>query len=417
MSTTFRALANPHYRTYAIGGVISNVGTWMHRIGQDWLVLQLTGGSAIALGVTTGLQFLPFLLFSIVAGVVADRVAKVRLLQFTNVASALPAAALGALAVTGHATEWHVYVIAFISGTAAAFDAPARHSFVPELVTREELPNAVGLNGASFNSARIIGPGVAGLLIAWFGGGGDAAGWVLLLNAVSCVAPVVALRRIERSLGARAAGSREPKRIREGFRYLAGRRDLLLVLAVMFVAATFGLNFQMTSALMATQVYGKGPGEFGLLGTLMAVGSLAGSLVAARRTTPRRRTLVVGAILFGAADVAAGLMPSYVAFAVMAPVIGLTALTMITSASAYLQLSTAPAMRGRVTAVYMLVFMGGTPLGAPLIGWVGALWGPRWSLIGGGALTMIGVALAVACLHRPATLGVRRSRAGQRAAS
>lgn len=402
MSPTFKALHNRNYRRYAAGGVISNTGTWMHRIGQDWLVLQLTGGSAVALGVTTALQFLPFLLFSIGAGLVADRLPKVRLLQATNLAMALPAALLGVLAITGHAQVWQVYLIALVGGVAAAFDAPARQSFVPELVGSGDLANAVGLNSASFNLARIVGPGLAGMLIAALGGGAVAAGWVLLLNAVSFVAPITALRRIEASLGSgRKVASRQKAQIRAGFAYVAGRRDLVLIMAVMFFAATFGLNFQLTSALMATEVFGKGATEFGLLGTTMATGSLAGALLAARRTTVRRRTVVVAAVAFGLAEVVAGLLPTYWSFAVFTPILGITAMTMITSANTYVQLWTDSAMRGRVSALYMLVFFGGTPLGAPIVGWVGEHWGGRWTLIGGGALTVIGVVVSVLLIHRP----------------
>jgi MFS family permease len=398
----FQSLRNRNYRRYALGGVISNTGGWMHRIGQDWLVLQLTGGSAMALGVTTALQFLPFLLLSITAGVVADRMSKVRLLQFTNLAMALPAAVLGALAITGHAQVWQVYLLALVGGTAAAFDAPARQSFVPELVEPGDLPNAVALNSASFNLARIVGPGIAGALIAAFGGGASAAGWVLLVNAVSFIAPIAALRRIESTLSVPPpTGSREKGQIKAGFAYVAGRRDILLIMAVMFFAATFGLNFQMTSALMATEVFDKGATEFGLLGTTMATGSLVGALLAARRTTVRRRTVVLAALAFGCADIVAGLMPSYLTYAAVTPIIGITALTMITSANTYLQMSTDADMRGRVTSLYMLVFLGGTPLGAPIVGWVGEHWGARWTLIGGGALTLFGVVAAVLAIHRP----------------
>lgn len=197
MSPTFRSLANANYRLYAAGGVVSNTGTWMQRVAQDWLVLQLTGNSGTAIGVTTGLQFLPFLLFAPVAGLVADRMPKRRLLQLTNLAMAVPAALLGVLTVTGAVQIWQVYVLAFMLGTAAAFDAPARQSFVPEIVGPDDLANAVGLNSASFNAARIVGPALAGLLIAAFGGGAVGTGWVILLNALSYVAPITALRRMD----------------------------------------------------------------------------------------------------------------------------------------------------------------------------------------------------------------------------
>ncbi|MDO7868667.1 MFS transporter [Nocardioides jiangxiensis] len=402
MSPTFRALSNPNYRRYAAGGVVSNTGTWMQRVAQDWLVLAVSGGSGTAIGVTTGLQFLPFLLVMPFAGVVADRVPKRRLLQVTNVAMAAPALVLGLLAVSGHVETWHVYVLALLLGVGSAFDAPARQSFVSELVLPEDLPNAVGLNSASFNAARLVGPGLAGLLIAWLGGGAEATGWVILLNAATYAAPVWSLARLdeEHLVPAKPAG-RGPGALREAVRYVRGRRDLVVVLAIVFVAGTFGLNFQLTSALMATNVFGRGPGEYGLLGSVLALGSLTGALVAARRETPRPRLIVAGAIVFGVLEVAAGSAPSYLLFALAAPLLGFSALTMITAANGYLQVTTEAGMRGRVMALYLTVFMGGTPFGSPLIGWVGEAFGPRWTLWLGGGVTALGALVAHLLLGRP----------------
>lgn len=377
---------------------MSNTGTWMQRVAQDWLVLELAVGSgATALGITTGLQFLPFLLLTPFAGLVADRMPKQRLLQLTNIGMALPAALLGVLAVTGTAEVWHVYVLALVLGAASAFDAPARQSFVSELVDPVDLTNAVGLNSASFNAARLVGPGLAGVLIAAFGGGAVATGWVILLNAVSYAAPVWSLRHLDTSrIDAAKPVDRGPGAIREGVAYVRARPDLLLVLSLVFFAGTFGLNFQITSALMATEVYGKGPEEFGLLGTVLAIGSLTGSLIAARRTQVRHRLVVGAALAFGTTVVLAGLMPSYLTFALLAPVTGLAALTFITSANTYMQLHTDSGVRGRVMALYMMIFMGGTPIGAPIIGWIGEEYGARWTLIGGGTLTVLGVAVSAA---------------------
>lgn len=395
MSPTFRALSSQNYRRYAAGGVVSNVGTWMQRVAQDWLVLEVSGGSGAAIGITTGLQFLPFLLVMPLAGVVADRVPKRRLLQLTNVAMAVPALVLGVLAVTGSAQTWHIYVLALLLGLAAAFDAPARQSFVSEIVDADLLPNAVSLNSASFNAARLVGPGLAGLLIALFGGDARATGWVILLNAVSYAAPVWSLSRldVDRLAPARPL-ARGRGALRAGVRYVRGRRDLLAVLAIVFVAGTFGLNFQMTSALMATGVFHRGPAEYGLLGSFLAVGSLTGALLAARREKPRPELIVAGAVVFGLLEVAAGFAPSYVVFALLTPLLGLAALTMITSANAYLQVTTEAGMRGRVMALYLTVFMGGTPVGAPLIGWVGEAFGPRWTLWLGGGVTELGALTA-----------------------
>jgi len=404
LSPTFRSLRNPNYRRYAAGGVVSNTGTWMQRVAQDWMVLQLTGSGA-AIGLTTGLQFLPFLLLSPVAGLVADRIPKRRLLQLTNIGMAAPALVLGLLAVTGLAQSWHIYVLALVLGVAAAFDAPARQSFVSELVDHDDLSNAVGLNSASFNAARLVGPAIAGVLIAALGGGVVATGWVILLNSVSYVAPVLSLRSLDaRMLHTPDLVQREPGQIRAGLRYVRGRPDLMLVLAIVFFAGTFGLNFQLTSVLMATEVFGKGATEYGLLGTFMAVGSLTGSLLAARRVRVRQRLIVIAALVFAVLEIVAGAMPSYVAFALLTPLLGISALTMITAANTYVQLNTDPGMRGRVMALYMMIFIGGTPLGAPLIGWIGEVAGARWTLWIGGIATAAGVlaATAVYSWTRPA---------------
>ncbi|MBZ5734541.1 MFS transporter [Nocardioides sp. TRM66260-LWL] len=400
MSPTFRSLANPNYRRYATGGLVSNVGTWLQRVAQDWLVLLLSGSGA-AIGVTTGLQFLPVLLLAPIAGVVADRMPKRRLLQLTNLGMALPALVLGLLAVTGTVQLWHVYVLALVLGAASAFDGPARQSFVSELVERRELTNAIALNSVSFNSARIVGPGLAGVLIAAFGNDVPGTGWVILLNAASYAAPIVGLSRLDASRlrPARLLG-RERGQVRAGFAYLRRRPDLLAVLGVVFATGTFGLNFQLTSALMATQVFGRGPTEYGLLGTVMAVGSLTGSLLAARRAESGLRLIVGAALAFGAVEMAAGLMPSYLTYALICPLLGLCALTMITSANVFMQTRAEPAMRGRVMAVYLMVFTGGTPLGSPFIGWVGERYGARWTLLVGGLLTILGTALAAALLQR-----------------
>lgn len=374
---------------------MSNTGTWMQRVAQDWLVLELAVGSgATALGITTGLQFLPFLLLTPFAGLVADRMPKQRLLQLTNLGMALPAAVLGVLAVTGTAEVWHVWVLATLLGAASAFDGPARQSFVSELVEPADLTNAVGLNSASFNAARLVGPGLAGLLIAAFGGGAVATGWVILLNAVSYAAPIWSLRHLDVSRIDAAPANRGPGAIREGVAYVRARPDLLLVLGMVFFAGTFGLNFQITSALMATEVFDKGPEEFGLLGTFLAVGSLTGSLLAARRARVRHRLVVGSALAFGTSVVLAGLMPTYLAFALLAPVTGLTALTFITSANTYMQLHVDAGVRGRVMALYLMIFMGGTPVGAPIIGWIGQEYGARWTLLGGGLITIAGVGLS-----------------------
>jgi len=415
LSPTFRALSNRNYRLYASGGVVSNVGTWMQRVAQDWLVLQLTHNSGTALGITTGLQFLPILLLSPYAGVLADRFPKRRMLQVTQVMMAVPSIVLGLLALVGVAQTWEVFAIAFVFGIGSAFDAPTRQAFVNEIVGPDNLTNAIGLNSASFNFARILGPGAAGFLVAAFGGGVPATGVVIILNGLSYGAVVYALQRMDPALlDTPERAKREPGMIRDGLRYVRERPDLMLILTIVFFAGTFGFNFQMTSALMATEVFGKGAGEYGLLGTTMAVGSLTGALLAARRGRPRHRLVVGAAVAFGVAEIVAGTMPTYLTFLLLTPLIGVTAITMANAANATVQLSVSPLMRGRVMALYMMIFMGGTPLGAPVVGWVGQTFGARWTLIGGGVATIAGAVFAVVMFAlAKGLIGPRRAHAAE----
>ena len=397
-SRTFVALKYRNYRLFATGSLLSNIGTWLQRVAQDWLVLALTG-SAGALGITTGLQFLPVLLFSPFAGVLADRYAKRTVLNWTQSIMGVTALLMGVLAVTNSINVWHVYVLTFVFGTASALDVPARQAFVNEMVDNTDLANAVGLNSASFNLARMIGPALAGLLIALMGSGVAATGWVILLNAVSYAAVVVSLMMMRQAeMRPTTPIGRAKGQLRDGVRYVRSRPDIILILAIVFCAGTFGFNFQMTTALMATEVFGKGAGEYGLLGSILAIGSLAGSLIAARRAKPRQTTIVVFAVAFGLVEILTGLAPTYLLFALSQPLCGITSLLMVATANAFVQMSVSAEMRGRVMALYMCIFMGGTPLGAPVLGWVAETWGARWTLIGGGALTAVGTIVATALL-------------------
>ncbi|WP_017932868.1 MFS transporter [Nocardioides sp. Iso805N] len=401
MSPTFRALRNPNYRLFLVGSVVSNTGTWLQRTAQDWLVLKPLHGGGTDLGVVTALQFLPVLLLTPYAGVIADRFSKRRMLQLTQLSMATVSLMLGVLALSGQAQIWMVYVLSFMFGVGAAFDVPARQSFVSEMVGPDDLTNAVGLNSAAFNTARIIGPALAGLLIAVFGGGATATGIVILLNAVSYLAVIVQLQRMNTSLLRIIPGRiRGRGALMEGVRYVRTQPKMLFVLVLVFFAGTFGMNFQLTSSLMATQVFGKGAGEFGLLGSTLAVGSLAGALMAARRASIPLRLLAFAATGFGVAEIIAGSLPSYVAFAVFSPIIGFCTITLLNSSNATIQLTSEPAMRGRSMALYMTVVQGGTPIGAPIIGWVGQAWGPRWTLWVGGSMVLLGVVLAIALLVR-----------------
>ena len=396
MSPTFRSFAARNYRLFFVGGLVNNVGTWMGRTAQSWLVLtELTDHDAAALGIVTALQFLPVLLLVPFAGLVADRCPKRRVLTVTQASLAIVQLATAVLVLTGTATLLQIYVLTFLYGAAAAVDAPTRQAFVSEVVGRDLLSNAVGLNSANFNTARLIGPALAGLLIALVG-----TGWVFVIDAVSVAAMIACLWLMDgRALrpAPRAAGRGG---IREGIAYVARRPVILIVLAVVFVHGTFAMNFQMTTALMATTVYDKGPGEFGLLGSIMAIGSLAAALLAARRATPRLAVVLGGLGAFAVANTAAALAPTYWTFAVLLVPVGLTAMTILPTANSLVQLAVEPEMRGRVMALYLAIFMGGTPIGAPLIGWIGATYGARWTILVGGIADVLVLLAALAYLLR-----------------
>lgn len=392
MSSTFASLKFFNYRLWFFANIIASTGMWMQRVAQDWVVLTvLTNNSGTALGITTALQFVPTLIFSPWAGVIADRVNRRRLLQLTQLANVVTALILGILILTNTAALWHVYGLALISGIVSTLDSPARQTFVSELVPIGHLPNAVGLNSAAFNTARLLGPASSGLVIAAVG-----PGWVFIVNTVLFLAPVtaVALMRVS-ELREMEHAPREKGQILEGFRYVKNRTDIVAIMVIAGVVSAFGMNFQMTSAVMATDVYGKGAGEYGLLGSFMAIGALAGALLAARRKYPRVRLVVIAAFVFGFCDIALALAPTYETFALIAIPTGLAMLTMITAANAAIQISTDPAMRGRVMSLYVMVFLGSTPIGAPIIGWVADYWGARWS-IGVGGIASVAVAVIVA---------------------
>jgi MFS family permease len=406
VNQTFRSLRHRDYRLWAGGAIVSNTGTWMQRVAQDWLVIQvLTHGSGTAGGITTGLQFGPILLLAPVAGTVADRFPQRRTLMATQAAMGVIGLVLAALVLSGHVQLWHVYVLATLLGCASAIDGPVRQTFVSQLVPREDLPNAIGLNSASFNSARLLGPALAGVLIAWIG-----TGPVFLLNALSFAAPLAMLHLmrpahpVPREKPAKGTGG-----MKEGLAYVRARPDLVAVFVLVGVIGTFGLNFQLTSALMTSVRFHTDSAGFGLAGTVLAVGSLAGALVAARRERPRYRLLVGAAIAFGVLASTAALMPTYALYLVVLPFMGLASLTLLTAANATVQMSTEPRMRGRVMAIYMSLMQGGTVVGGPFVGWVGTRFGPQWSILVGSVPSVL-VALAVgAYLLRRARVTVRYS--------
>jgi len=403
MSPTFRSLHVRNYRLFATGQVISLTGTWMQRIAQDWLVLRLTDNSGIALGITTGLQFLPSLLFSLWGGVLADRYSKRQLLIITQAFMGVVALTLGLLDVTGWVEVWHVWVLAFLLGTGNAIDNPVRQSFVVEIVGREDLPNAVSLNSATFNMARILGPALAGLLIAVID-----TGPVFLLNALSFIAVIAGLLRMSaEELHPSDPAPRGRGQLREVLHYVRGKPELMLPLTIVAFVATFGLNFQLTTALMAKEVFGRGAAHFGLLSSALAAGSLIGALVAARRSRTRHRYVVIGALAFGVFEVTAGLMPTYETFMALLVPTGVAILTFTTAANTSIQLATSPVMRGRVMGLYLLVFLGTAPLGSPLMGWIGETFTPRASIVLGGVMSVLGTLLAVALFASRQRLVIR----------
>lgn len=409
--STFRSFGIHNYRLWFIGALISNIGTWMQRTAQDWLVYDiLTEQNASALGIVMALQLGPQLVIAPWAGLIADTVDRRRLLATTQVAMALLGVGLGLMVILDVAALWHVYAFALALGVVSAFDAPARQAFVSELVRDDYLPNAVALNSASFNGARLVGPAVAGLLTAGVG-----PGWVFMINAVTFGAMVyvlLAMRSSELNKQPRSAPGKG--RIRAGFLYVRQRPDLMVVMLAIFIVGTFGLNFAVFIAAMARTEFGQDAGVFGVLSSVMAVGSVAGALLSARRERPRLRFIFGASAAFGIACVLAALAPTLWLFGVALVPVGLFALTLMTSANAYVQTTTDPAMRGRVMALYFAIFLGGTPLGAPVVGWVSDMFGPRWSLGVAAASGLIAAAAGIFWAWRYHEVRLRYDRSAPR---
>ena len=388
----FRSLRVRNYRLYAGGQLVSLTGTWMQRVAQDWLVLELTN-SGTALGIVTALQFLPSLLFGLWGGLLADRYDKRKLLLATQTGLALVALILGVLDVTGIVQYWQVLVLALALGLVSAIDSPVRQSFVVEMVGPDDLTNAVGLNSTIFNSARILGPAVAGVMITAIG-----TGWAFVANGISSIAVLTGLALMRPAeLRPSPAIDRIRGQLRAGLHYVRQRQDLLLTMVLVFVVGTFGLNFQITTALLAKQVFHRSATGYGLLSTALAVGACVGAVLATRRRTrPSLLFLLLAAMAFGLLEILAGSMPGFGATALMLVLVGLAMLTFTTAANSSVQLGVEATMRGRVMALYLMCFLGGTPIGAPIVGWVANTVGPRWGMIGGGLVCMamaVGMAL------------------------
>ena len=394
----FRSLRGFNYRVWVAGAFVSNVGTWVQRTAQDWLVLtQLTHHDASAVGLVMALQFGPQFLLLPWTGFAADHFNQRKLLIATQATMGALALVLGMLTVFGVVQLWHVYIFAFLFGSAAAFDAPVRQTFVAELVGDADLHNAVALNSTSFNAARMIGPAVSGVVIAAIG-----TGWAFLINGASFIAVLISLvllRIAELRPNARAHRARGS--FAEGLRYVWGRPDLKVILVMLFLIGTFGLNFPIFISTMAVSVFHTDARGYGLLSSIMAIGTVAGALLGARREKPRFPLLLVGAAVFGLGCTLAAVAPGYWFFAGALVVIGVAALTLANTTNSLMQLSTEPAMRGRVMALRVGVALGGTPIGAPIVGWVANHCGPRWALGVGAASGFAAAIVAVYTLARP----------------
>lgn len=394
MRGTFRSLRSFNFRLWTAGALVSNVGTWMQRVAQDWLVLtQLTHQDAQALGIVMGLQFAPQLLFLPWTGSAADRLNQRKLLMLTQAMMGLLALLLGMLTIAGAVRLWHVYVLAFLSGAAAALDAPVRQTFVAEMVGDADLPNAVALNSTSFTAAQMLGPALAGVLIAKVG-----IGWAFLLNGLSFGAVLISMsffRLAELRISARA--HRAASGFREGLRYAWGKPDLRAILVMLLLIGTFGFNFPIFTSTMAVAVFHSDARGFGLLSSIMAVGTLGGALFSAGRSTPGLASLLAGAGVFGLGCTLAALAPGYWWFAVAFALSGAAMMTFLTGTNSIMQLATETPMRGRMMALRVATGLGGMTVGSPILGWVANHFGPRWAL-GVGAGSGFSAALVAAWL-------------------
>ena len=401
----FHSLGSYNYRLWAAGALVSNMGTWMQRIGQDWLVLTvLTQHNATAVGTVMALQFGPPLLLLPLTGFAADHLDRRKLLIFTQAVAGVLALGLGVLTLAGAVQLWHVYGFALLLGCVTAFDAPARQAFVSDLVSDDDLANAVALNSASFNAARMVGPAVAGVLIAAVG-----EGWLFVINAGSYAAVLVSLCLLRvHELHTEARPERTRGSLLAGFRYVGQRPDLIAVLVMLFLLGAFGFNFAIFISTMSVTVFDGDASQYGLLTSAMAAGTMSGALLSARRPVPGMVLMAVSAAGFGFSVALAAVMPGPLLFGIVLFFVGLAALTFMTASNSMMQLTTERTMRGRVLALRIAVVMGGTPLGAPLVGWVVDRFGARWALGVGALAGLAAAAVAVDYLVRHRDLRLSR---------
>jgi MFS family permease len=394
---SLRSFKHRNFRLFFTANLLSNVGTWAQRVAQDWLVVTDLHRGGSELGIVTGLQFLPMLLFSLYAGSLADRLDKRKLLIVTNAGGGVTAAILGWLIIAHKVTLLEVFVLAFSLGLFGALDTPVRQSFNSELVGKSDIANAVSLNAANFNLGRLIGPAVSGILIKYFHTGPS-----FLLNAGSYCFVIVALLLMRPEELNRLPKSDKERKIAEGLRYIRGRRDFIAVIATVFFASTFGLNFQIFNALISTKIFHKDAGAFGLLGSVLAIGSLGAAIISTRLDQKRKPLFIMGfSAVFGLSLIVQAFMPTYLSFAMALPVCGFLALTTMISANTYVQTTTPHELRGRVMGFYILVFLGATPVGSPLIGWLSDAVGVRQTVAICGGITTLG-AICIFLLTRKA---------------
>jgi MFS family permease len=380
----WRSFRHRNYRILFPANTVSNIGSWAQRIAQDWLVLELTNNNGTYLGLVTAVQFAPVLAFSLHGGKLADRFNKRKVLILTNLIGGAASLALGILVMTDLIALWHVFVLAGILGISTAIDAPVRQSFTTEVVGQTDLPNAVSLNSANFNAGRLVGPAISGGLIAAFGTGPS-----FIVNGLSYLFVIAALMNLNEKAFFHLDRPKSDGSIREGIAYAKARPDIYVVMLMVFFLATFGLNFQIFNALMATQEFGLGPASFGLMGTFIAIGSLSGAIGSARLERFRNTKFVIkGGIAFSISIMVLSIIPSYSLYILWLPICGVTALTTLVSANSIVQTSTDPAIRGRVMGLYLLIFMGGTPFGSPLIGATTDLVGIRPTIVICGGISL-----------------------------
>jgi MFS family permease len=384
-----------NYRLFFFGQLVSVIGTWMQTVAQSFLVLDLTH-SGTQLGLAIAARFLPVFLFGPLGGVFADRLDKQRVLYVTQTLQGLLAAVFSVLIATGSIHMWIVYLLAIALGGVNVFDNPARQSFISEMVPPEDLPNAVTLNSVAVNMARVFGAALGGVIAAAIG-----LSLCFACNAISFGAVLISLVAMHRNeLRPAQRIARQPGQVRQGLAYVRSTPELLIPLVLIAIVGTLAWEFQVSLPLMANQVFHGGAATYGVMASVMGAGAVAGGLVSAARSRPRARTLCVAAIGWGIAILAAALAPSLPLELVTMLFVGYGSITFNSFAKTTLQLAARPDMRGRVMALWALAWLGSTPIGGPIVGWVGQQAGARWSLVIGGLATLVCGLLALPALTR-----------------